>query len=49
MTIMSFGSLGSFFQLKYTNNSILLQRIKFYSNITILYIINDQFFWCLAI
>ena len=49
MTIMSFGSLGSFSQLKYINNSILLQRIKFYSNITILYIINDQFFWCLAI
>jgi len=30
--------------LKYTNNSILLQRIKFYSNITIIYITNDQFF-----
>ena len=33
-----------FLWLKYTNNSILLQRIKFYSNITIIYITNDQFF-----
>ena len=38
-----------FLRLKYINSSILLQRINFYSYITIIYITNDQFFWCLAI